>query len=172
MDIAFTYDETKTTLMSQGKTIEVEKASPKLIGEFLTPIKNNHYKTEYKDQKWLGTLTTLQYDDVDIAVDSLALLQAWKNIPDIVLSVNTSIRQQLLPTATYKKYKLHQQVEDMRCRMCGQKQETVSHIMCACSTIAQSLHTSWHDKMLRPFYHYLLHLYDFDNDHSKPWYEQ
>ena len=26
--------------------------------------------------------------------------------------------------------------------------------------------------MLRPFYHYLLHLYDFENDHSKPWYEQ
>ena len=89
-----------------------------------------------------------------------------------MLSVNTSIRQQLLPTATYKKYKLHQQVEDIKCRMCGQKQETVSHIMCACSTIAQSLYTSRHDKMLRPFYHYLLHLYDFENDHSKPWYEQ
>ena len=172
LDVAFTYDETKTTLTSQGKTTEVEKASPKLIGEFLTPIINNRYKTEYKDQKWLGALTTLQYDDVDIAADSLALLQTWKNIPDIVLSVNTSIRQQLLPTATYKKYKLHQQVEDIKCRMCGQKQETVSHIMCACSTIAQSLYTSRHDKMLRPFYHYLLHLYDFENDHSKPWYEQ
>ena len=172
LDVAFTYDETKTTLTSQGKTTEVEKASPKLIGEFLTPIINNRYKTEYKDQKWLGALTTLQYDDIDIAADSLALLQTWKNIPDIVLSVNTSIRQQLLPTATYKKYKLHQQVEDIKCRMCGQKQETVSHIMCACSTTAQSLYTSRHDKMLRPFYHYLLHLYDFENDHSKPWYEQ
>ena len=44
--------------------------------------------------------------------------------------------------------------------------------MCACSTIAQSLYTSRHDKMLRPIYHYLLHLYDFENDHSKPWHEQ
>ena len=130
----------------------------------------NRYKTEYKDQKWLGAV---QYNDVDIAANSLlALLQTWQNIPDIVLSINTSIRQQLLPTATYKKYKLHQQVEEIKCRMCGQKQETVSHIMCLCSTIAQSLYTSWHEKMLRPFYHYLLHLYDFENNHFKPWYKQ
>lgn len=26
--------------------------------------------------------------------------------------------------------------------------------------------------MLRPFYHYLLYSYDFENDHHKPWYEQ
>ena len=58
----------------------------------------------------------------------------------------------------FLKYKLHQQVEDIKCRMSGQKQETVSHIMCACSTITQSLYTSRHDKILRPFYHYLLHL--------------
>ena len=26
--------------------------------------------------------------------------------------------------------------------------------------------------MLRPYYHYLLETYGFDNDHSRPWYEQ
>ena len=68
---------------------------------------------------------------------------------------------------------LHQQVEDIKCRMCGQKQETVSRNMCVCSTIAQSFYTSWHDKMLRPFYHYLLYIYEFENDYSKAWwYEQ
>ena len=41
-----------------------------------------------------------QYDDVSIAADSLALLQTWKNIPDMVPSVNTSIKQQILLTAT------------------------------------------------------------------------
>ena len=70
-----------------------------MIEEFLTPKINNHYKTEYNDQKWLGALTTLQYDDVGIAADNLALLQTWNNIPHMVLSVSTSIKQQLLPTA-------------------------------------------------------------------------
>ena len=143
------------------------------LGDF--PLATGHHEplqNRIQNQKWLRAQTTLQYNDVDIAANSLALLQTWQNIPDIVLSIDTSIRQQLLPIATYKKYKLHQQVEEMKCRICGQKQETVFHIMCLCSTIAQSLHTSWHDKMLRSFYHYLLHLYDFENDHSKPWYER
>ena len=90
--LAFKYDETKTTLTCKGKTTEVEKASPKLIIEFLTLMINNRYKIEYNNQKWPGALTTLQYDDVGIAEDSLALLQTWKNIPDRVLSVNKSIR--------------------------------------------------------------------------------
>ena len=60
------------------------------------------------------------------------------------------------------------------CRMCSQKQETVTHIMSACSKIAQSLYTACHDKMLRPYYHYLLPTYGFkaESDHKRPWYQQ
>ena len=59
-------------------------------------------------------------------------------------------------------------------RMCSQKQETVTHIMSACSKIAQSLYTARHDKMLRPYYHYLLSTYGFkaESDHKRPWYQQ
>ena len=49
LDVAFTYDETKTTLTSQRKTTEVEKASPKLIGEFLTP--NNKQPLQNRIQR-------------------------------------------------------------------------------------------------------------------------
>ncbi|KAK2547883.1 hypothetical protein P5673_032063 [Acropora cervicornis] len=94
LDVAFTKDETKATLTSQGR-----RPKTKLIEELLTPKVNNRNKTKYNNQKWLGALTTLQYDDVAIVADSLALLQTWKNIPDMVLSVNTSIKQQILLTA-------------------------------------------------------------------------
>ena len=33
---------------------------------------------------------------------------------------------------------------------------TMMMMMIACPTIAQSLYTSRHDKMLRPYYHYLV----------------
>ena len=87
--------------------------------------------------------------------------------------MNTNLRQQLSPTKTYEKTKLQQHVDDLNCRMCSQKQETVTHIMSVCPKIAQSLYTSRHDKMLRPYYHYLLSAYGFneESDHKQPWYE-
>ena len=41
-----------------------------------------------------------------MAADVCKLLQKWRNIPDIVYSVNTNLRQQLLPTKMYEKCKL------------------------------------------------------------------
>ena len=107
-----------------------------------------------------------------MATEVCKLLQKWKNIPVIDYSVNTNLRQQLLPTTT--KAKLQQHVDDLNCRMCSQKQDTVTHIMSACPKIAQSLYTSRHDKMLRPYHHYQLSAYGFneESDHKRPWYQQ
>ena len=129
---------------------------------------------ETTEQKWRGAFTTGQSKDKEMATDVCKLLQKWRNIPDFVYSVNTNLRQQLLPTKTYEKVKLQQHVNDLNRRMCSQKQETVPHIMSACPKIAQSLYTSRHDKMLRPYYHYLLSAYGFneESDHKQPWYQQ
>ena len=75
------------------------------------------------------------------------------------MSIDTSIRQQLLNTKTYRSQKLHQQVEELSCQLCSEKQETVSHVLCGCSHIAQSLYKTRHDKMLCPVYHALLEKY-------------
>jgi len=174
LGISITFEKMKTVLTSKDqKTIEVQQASPKHISDFLTQAKNNIYLKETTQQKWLGAFTTIQGEDVEMAKDVCKLLQKWRNIPDIVYSVNTNLRQQLLPTKTYLKTKLQQQVEELNCRMCSKKQETVTHIMSACSHIAQSLYTSRHDKMLGPYYHFLLSTYGFDHhNHQRPWYEQ
>ena len=89
------------------------------------------------------------------------------------MSIDTSIRQQLLNTKTYRSQKLHEQVEELSCRLCSEKQETVSHVLCGCSHIAQSLYKTQHDKVLRPVYHALLEKYGFDeSDYSSPWHMQ
>ena len=156
------------------KVIEVQQASPKHISKFLTQAKNSIYMKETAEQKWLGAFTITQNEDKEMATDTCKVLQKWRNIPDIVYSVNTNLRQQLLSTKKYEKIKLKQNVDDLKCRMCSQGQESVTHIMCACPKIAQSLYTSRHDKMLRPYYHYVLSAYGFndESDHNRPWYQQ
>ena len=77
---------------------------------------------------------------------------------DIVMSVDTSIRQQLINTQMYRKEKLQENVEEINCRVCSNDQETVSHILCGCSKMA--LHKNRHDRMLRPLYHGILEKYE------------
>ena len=124
LGITITFDKAKTVLTNEDqKTTEVQQASPKHISNFLTQAKNSIYMKETSEQKWLGAFTTAQSEDKEMATDVCKLLQKWRNIPDIVYSVNTNLRQQLLPTKTYEKTKLHQHVDDLKCRMCSQKQK-------------------------------------------------
>ena len=86
--------------------------------------------------------------------------------------LNTNLRQQLLPTKTYEKAKLHQKMTWIV--KCAHQSKTVTHIMSACSKIVQSLYTLRHDKMLRPYYHYLISAYGFneESDHKRHWCQQ
>ena len=66
-----------------------------------------------------------------------------------------------------------QEVADTSCRICHQEEETMNHIMCSCSAIAQDLYKERHDCMLRPIYYSMLRKYRFDESKSrKPWFEQ
>ena len=91
----------------------------------------------------------------------------------MVKSVNDSIKQQLIKTKVYIKNKLMQEVADTSCRPCHQAEETMNHLMCSCSAIAQDLYKERHDCMLRPIYYSMLRKYRFDENKSrKPWFEQ
>ena len=104
-----------------------------------------------------------------VKVNGQVINHKWKNIPDIVLSTNIPIKQQLMPTEAYEKYKLREQVPTTTCRSCHNAEETVKHLMSSCSAIAQSLSKARHDKMLRPIYHFLLSKYKFNqSDYGKP----
>ena len=157
----------------ENTTTELQKPAPKLLTAFLANAVVNNLKKEVGNQNWLGALTLLQYSDNNISPDSTAIHYKWHNIPDILYTVNSNIRQQLLPTKVYKKVKLQQPNQDTTCRKCEQTQESTTHIMCGCATTAQSLYKSRHDKLLRPYYHYLLYKCGFENNYdTRPWYEQ
>ena len=105
------------------------------------------------EQPWVGKYVNQHWKDPEIAPMSYQIFKSWKNIPDIVLSIDTSIRQQLINTKTYRKQKLQESVDETNCRVCSNDQETVPHILCGCSQIAQTLYKDRYDKMLRPLYY-------------------
>ena len=84
--------------------------------------------------------------------------------PDHLDSTNTKV---------YRKHKLQESVDETNCRLCSNDQETVPHILCGCSRMAQTLYKAGHDRMLRPLYNSTLEKSQFSECQlSLPWYKQ
>jgi len=61
------------------------------------------------------------------------------------------------------------------CNFCHAKKETVPHIICSCSAIAQTLYSARHDRMLRLVYYAILKTLGITNneeDVTLPWYRE
>ena len=162
-----------TTITFNGETKIIKSAHPKALNSILKKASNEKTLTEFRNQPWLSNLSVKQENEPNIHQQSLIALNDWRNVPDLVFSINQAIRQQLVNTKTYQKAKLKYQIENITCRMCNVEQETVPHIMCGCSSIAQSIYKSRHNKMLRLLYHFTLNKYGFEESEvNKPWYQQ
>ena len=172
-ELEMRFEEGKTVLTENEKSMEFCENDANAIKRRLENSLKRVYQERVRSQKWLGHFATLISDSKDLSPNSQAINHKWKNIPDIVLSTNIAIKQQLLPTKAYEKYKLQEQVPTTTCRLCHNAEETVKRLMSSCSAIAQSLYKARHDKMLRPIYHFLLSKYKFNqSDYGKPWYKQ
>ena len=146
--------------------------SPTALTELLRSKITEKY-TKGAEKKWLGAYTNKQRQDKQLPPTANQILKKWKNILDVVYSVNKTIRQQLLPTKTYQQSKAQMTITYTNCRMCHTATESTTHVLSACSKIVQTLYTVRHDRMLRPIYHCLLDKYNFqESDHEKPWYQQ
>ena len=74
--------------------------SPTALKELLRSKILEKYTREAEEQKWLGAYTNKQRQHKELPPTAKQILKKWENIPDIVYSVNKTIRQQLLPTKT------------------------------------------------------------------------
>ena len=178
-DIICTFDDTGTTISASKdstaatETKTITTPSSTALKELLRSKIAEKYTKEAEEQNWLGDYTNKQRQGKQLPLTANQILKKRKNIPDIVYSVNKTIRQQLLPTKTYQQSKAQMTITDTNCRMCHTATESTTHVLSACSKIAQTLYTARHDRMLRPIYHCLLDKYNFqESDHGKPWYQQ
>ena len=156
----------------QPHTYVVKLDRPSSLNIAFHPAKKTSYEEKVQEQPWTGKFFLLHQQDHDLAKESQLIYKKWKNIPDIVFSINDNIRQQLVNTRTYQKCKIGQQIDDI-CRICHSSKESTTHILTSCTLIAQSLYKANNDKMLRPIYYHLLEKYDLLNQQNLlPWYRQ
>lgn len=58
-----------------------------------------------------------------------------------------AIQDQVVPTRFYKRHILKQPVETTTCRLCGHEEESVQHLISACTYLAPTVYTSRHNNM-------------------------
>ena len=142
-------EEAIGSLVAVDQVAVVSTKRPKSIKDILRQTAQQKRRTEGMELPWLGKYVSQHWKEAETTTVSYQIFKSWKNIPDIVLSVDTSIRQELMNTKVYRKHKLQESVDETNCRLCSNDQETVPHILCGCSRIAQT-HTrtgtiEWYD---------------------------
>jgi hypothetical protein len=80
----------------------------------------------------------------------------------------TSAQDQSLPTNSHKARICKQDISPM-CRMCGEREETINHIISECSKLAQTEYKGRHDKVAAAVHWGLCRMNDIEC--SKKWYE-
>ena len=78
-------------------------------------------------------------------------------------------QDQSLPTRNRQAVILHENIS-MKCRLCGQFNETVQHLVSGCSALSQTAYLKRHDGMARSFYFRLRYACGFDSE-VLPWYD-
>ena len=120
------FNEEATVITHDDQVTVVSTKEPRSIKEILKKTTQQKRRTEVMQQPWLGKYVSQRWKDVETTSLSYQVFKSWKSIPDIVLSVDTSIRQQLMNTKVYRKNKSQESVDETNCRLCSNDQETVS----------------------------------------------
>ena len=89
-----------------GIPIRMEFRSSEFKQIFFHKALTANKKLEVINQPWLGYYTTKIWESSEISPVSKRIHSTWKNIPDVVKSVNDSIEQQLIKTKVYIKNRL------------------------------------------------------------------
>ena len=129
---------------------------------------------------WQGLNMKQRLNDEDVVKKYFRWLQYWQLCPTDVVQEFSLMFYQLLPTKCYKKYRSREEIEDIRCRLCNDKQESVKHIISNCDTLAKSLYIKRHDNALKCFVWPLLKNFElvekvpawYANDEVKPHYSK
>ena len=156
LQLSCQFNKEATVITYDDQVAVVSIKEPKSIKGILRRTTQQKRRTEVVELPWLGKYVSQHCKDAETPPVSYQIFKSWKNIPDMVLLVDTSIRQQLMNTKVYRKNKLRESVDETNCRLCSNDQETVPHILCSCSRISQTLYKERHDQMPRPLYHSIL----------------
>lgn len=92
LDTPFNKELKCTTVKMGEKKIVLTISSPKCTQQLLKEATDKEYQ-QVSEQLWLRNYVTQRWKDSDISEHNFNPTTKWKNIPDVVLSVHTSIPQ-------------------------------------------------------------------------------
>ena len=168
LNIECEFDDGAIVLGSSDKEICVSDKEPLKVKNIINKANTDRYMKDVQNQLWVRVFVTQHCNHPQI--------RHLLTVEEHSRHCNVNRNKYQTTTPEYQDLqiqKLHKGVEELSCRLCTEKQETVSHVLCGCSHIAWSLYKTRHDKMLRPVSHALLEKYGFnESDYPSPWYMQ
>ncbi|XP_044760262.1 uncharacterized protein LOC123317718 [Coccinella septempunctata] len=88
---------------------------------------------------------SLQQPEVDLPSTNTYLTQGY--LYPQTEGTLMAIQDQVVPTRAYAKHIMKQNIENTKCRLCNNVEETVQHLSSGCSTIANTKYLSRHNNM-------------------------
>ena len=125
------------------------------IKPLLRDVRKKVLRKEIESQQWLGRYTNERWE-MGYGSDGFPWLNGWNGCPTDVVADMEEIVQQLIPTRIYYSVKLGQDITSNLCRLCGLKQETVSHLLSGCERLSQTEYLYRHNNVLKCLYFELL----------------
>ena len=133
--------------------------------EFKRSVQNK-VKTKWHGKRMYGQFDREMNENVDKGL-------SWNRVVKSDLKVQTealifAAQEQALRT-NYIKHKIDKTSENPLCRMCGNKGETVQHLICECSKLAQREYKRRHDNIAKLIHWKLCEKYGLER--KEKWFE-
>ena len=102
LNVECEFDDGATIVRNSDKEIRVSDKEPQKVKSIINKANTDRYMKDVQNQPWVGKFVTQHWNDPQISNNSYDIFKQWKNIPGIAMSIDTSIRQQLLNTKIYR----------------------------------------------------------------------
>ena len=117
---------------------------------------------------WQGIIFLTRKNDETLSSGCFNWLLKWKNAPTDIIREIYNLNTQTLQTKTFEMMRTVEQTDTL-CRLCGEKPESVLHILNNCGKLAKYGYKKRHDQVLKVFFFEMLKKYDLI-ENVPPWY--
>ena len=121
-----------------------------VVKEVLKKNATKQLNDQLTSATWQGVIFKTRNDDIDINMNQcFAWLSSWKEAPVEIINNFQSIYLQTVPTLTFMKNRGHSEITSTTCRMCGQGEESVKHLLSNCGKFVNHAYKRRHDRVLQ-----------------------
>ena len=120
---------------------------PSHVKEVLKECMEEELEREVRKLEWQGKLLIERKFDSQLCKKGcFNWLSKWRSCPSYTIAGVFEMYDQLLPTKLYSSKKTHAScLKDVKCRLCGHVQESVSHILAGCTALRQNKYLFRHN---------------------------